>query len=116
MNKKRAAPTIDFADSYYKSLHLLEDKTLIIYLDSWQEKPLEIIFKNTIQFCCKIGDVPRDLYEVLEPTPFLTEALSYEYEDISIPTNHPYKLFQLEDIGDFPFIQVIAESVQVLEG
>jgi hypothetical protein len=115
MNKKRAAPTIDFADSRYKLLHLLEDETLIIYLDSWQESPLKIIFKNTIQFCYKVGDVSKNLYEILDPSPFLAEALSHEYKDVSIPTNHPYKLFQLEDIGNFPFIQVVAESVEVLE-
>jgi hypothetical protein len=113
MNKKLAAPTIDFADSDYKSFQMLEDDKLIISMNSWQEKPLKIIFKDVIQFCYRLGFVPKDLYEILESTSFLREPLERRYKEI--PINHPYKLFQLEDINDFPFIQVVAESVQVLK-
>ena len=50
---------------------------------------------------------------ILSDSPFLDEALSREY--IEIPIDHPFKLFQIEDIYDFPFIQVVAESVTVIK-
>lgn len=112
MDKKLALPDIDFADSRYKSLQILEDDTLIIYLNSWKEQPLKIIFKDIIYFSYKVGDLPRDLYEITDSTPLLEETILSLYK--KIPETHFYKLFQFEDIYNFPFIQVIAESVQVL--
>jgi hypothetical protein len=112
MNKKRVTSPVSFADSGYKSFYMTEDATLTICMKSWQEEPFKIVFKHAIQFMYKLGDVPNGLYE-LDHTLFLNEALQLEY--IKVPSNHPYKHFQLEDISDFPFIQVIADSVTVLK-
>jgi hypothetical protein len=113
MNKKLAAEHIDFADSEYVSLNITEDDVLIIYLRSWQEKTLKITFSNTLQFLYTQEDAIQDIYEILDVSPFLEKALSKRY--IKLPLDHPFKLFQIEDIDDFPFIQVVAESVHVVK-
>jgi hypothetical protein len=113
MNKKRVISGVSFADSEYMSFHMSEDATLNIYMKSWQEEPFRIEFKHSIQFLYRLGDVPKDLYELAGGSFFLDEALSQEY--IKVPLDYPYKLFQLEDIDDFPFIQVVAESVIVIK-
>lgn len=76
-------------------------------------KTFAVVFFKTIQFLYRLGSGPKDLYEVQNDHSFLEEALlqNYGYK----PTNHPFKFFQLEDIDDFPFIQVVAESVKVFK-
>jgi hypothetical protein len=113
MNKKIAFEHIDFADSEYKSLFMSEDATLTVCLKSWDTKILKIIFSNTIQFSYKLESTTKQLYELTGDFPFLNEALLQEYG--YIPSQHPYKFFQLEDIDNFPFIQVVAESVTVVK-
>ena len=113
MKKKLVIPDFDFADSKYKSFSISEEGTLTINMQSWQEDPFKIVFLNVIQFTYKIGSVPKDLFESLESSLFLNEALSLEYENI--PSNHPFKHFQLEDIYDFAFIEVVAESVRLIK-
>lgn len=114
MSKKLAAEHIDFADSEYKSFYMSENYTLTVKMNSWKETPLSLIFSHAIQFSYKLGDVPKDLYEISnEDSTFLREALLMKYG--YIPSDHPFKLFQIEDIDDFPFIQVVAESVNVVK-
>lgn len=110
MNKKYAAIGIDFADSNYKSLHM-ENSNLTVHLDAWDGKIIKILFINTIQFMYKLESTPKKLYEVLDSNNFLNEALLQEYG--YIPTAYTFKLFQLEDIDNFPFLQVVAEDVKV---
>jgi hypothetical protein len=96
MNKKRVESCVSFADSEYKAFKMLEDSTLLIYMKSWQEEPFKVIFTHAIQFLYKLGDVPKGLYEISNHSTFLIEALTREY--IQLPTEHPYKLYQIEDI------------------
>jgi hypothetical protein len=112
MNKNQVILNISFADSEYKSFSMSDDDVLTIYMKSWQEKPFKLIFKHAIQFLYRLGDVPKGVYE-LSTSSFLDEALSKQY--IKTPADHPYKVFQIEDIYDFPFIQVVAESVTVVK-
>ncbi|WP_068468620.1 hypothetical protein [Candidatus Protochlamydia phocaeensis] len=113
MNKKIIAEHIDFADSEYRSLYMSEDATLTVYLKSWDAKILKIIFSNTIQFSYKLESVTKQLYELPNGSSFLNEALLQAYG--YMPSSYPYKLFHLEDIDNFPFIQVVAESVTVIK-
>lgn len=113
MRKKLAAENIDFADSEYKYFDISEDRNLTIYLNSWNNKKLRIVFNHVIRFFYSLGSGPKDLYEVLENDAFLNEALATMY--IKIPKSHSYKLFHMEDIDDLPFIQVVAESVAVFK-
>lgn len=58
-----------------------------------------------------MGDVTQDLFEILENSTFLDEALKIMYgEKID---HHPYKFFQIQDIDDFPYIEEVAKSVKV---
>lgn len=111
MTKKRVNIGINFADSDFKSFEMMNDYILIINLISWDNKEIKITFENCIQFSYKLHYHIANIFQVVEPSNFLNEALSENYE--KIPNDHPFKLFQLEDLNDFPFIQVVAESVQV---
>ncbi len=113
MNKKIALPFTSFADAEYECLELCKNDTLTVYISSWEEKILKLIFTDTVQFFYSQGDVIKNVFQIVDDTILLKEALSRRY--IKIPENHPYKLFQIEDIYDFPFIQVVAESVNVVK-
>lgn len=113
--KKIVFDHIDFADSEFSNFELLQNiDALKIRLISWDERELILFFQNPIQFVFKQGDVVSNLYECMQNTPFLQEALSINYT--KLPTEHPFKLFQLYDIDDFPFIEVVAESVRITKG
>lgn len=112
MNKKLALELIDFADSEFRSFSMSEEDNLTIYMKNWKEEPFRLFFKHAIQFTYVIGDVPKDLYE-LSDSSFLKEAIQKRY--IKMPLVHPFKHYQMEDIDDFPFIQVIAENVEVFK-
>jgi hypothetical protein len=62
INKVLATEHVDFADSEYESFDMSENAILTIYMKSWQNKPLRIIFAEVIQFSYKLGDFPKDLY------------------------------------------------------
>jgi len=118
MSKKRAAPNISFADSELRSYEWSARECnlgnlLIIYFNSWDNKTLKCTFTDPIQFSHLSGDCVEDLYQNLKITPFLEEALSRNY--IKVPIDHPYKLFQVEDIDEFPFIQVVAQNVEIIK-
>ncbi len=115
MEKKPASPGISFADAEFESFQMYDrENILLIYLTSWDERELRIVFSNPIQFSYKLGDVISVFYEIQEDSTFLNEALLNHYE--KIPPSHPFKLFQIWDIKDFPFINVVAESVKVTKG
>ena len=112
MNKKLAAPNIDFADSQFHSFQL-DNETLIIYISSWNERTLRLTFSNVIHLSYQPADFIKDLYEESEDSPILKNALLNKYGKLI--ENHPFKSFQIEDIDDCLFIGVVAESVQVVK-
>ncbi len=113
MNKRKLSLGISFADSEYKSFQMSENSVLTIRMLSWQAQPFQVVFSHAIQFLYRLGDVPKDLYELSNYSPFLEDSLLQEYG--YIPPSHPFKLFQIEDIDDFPFIQVVAESASIVK-
>lgn len=111
MDKKLAAQNIDFPDSELESFKFYDENLLEISLNSWNAKIITLKFTDVIHFTYKLGFQVSNFYEILNDSALVKEALLRNYE--KIPIDHPYKLFQLEDIDDFPFIQVVAESVIV---
>jgi hypothetical protein len=111
MDKKEVSGKFSFADSEYISFQMAQGLTLTVYMKDWREEPFKIIFKNSIQFEYKLGDVPKNLFVLQGTSNFLNEALQLRF--IDIPKIHNYNHYQLEDIDDFPFIHVIAESVEI---
>ncbi len=115
MNKKLAAEHIDFADSRFESFHMNDRENILkVYLTSWQENELIIDFLNPVHFSYSIGESPSELYEMLGPSEFLNEALALQCIDPLPP--HSFKHFQLWDLNDFHFINIVAESVTVTKG
>lgn len=115
MNKKKANEQFSFADSEFESFHMYDRENILkVYLTSWDEKELCIIFFNPIQFFFKEGDTISNFYEIEDDSDFLNEALSLHYT--KVPPSHHFKLFQIWDINDFPIISIVAESVMVNKG
>ena len=112
MNKKTLFPNIDLADAEYRAFEM-KNKILTIYFSSWDACIIRMVFSNPIQFFYKLGDIVSDAYEILDNSPTLNASLSLKYE--KIPSNHPFKLYQIVDIQDFPFIEVIAEKTTLFK-
>jgi hypothetical protein len=110
MNIKDINSNIDFSDSLYRSCEMSDGK-LIIYLNSWDNKTLKISFSNPIKFVYKLGSIVSGIYEKLDDSPFLDEALSRYYQEI--PQDHPFKVFIIEDIEDFVVFEIVAEEAVV---
>ena len=114
MKKQLGFPGIGFADSEFESFQMNDrDNTLAIYLTSWDEKELCLLFSNPIQSSYMLGDAISDFYEISD-SQMLAEALSQKY--IKIEKHQEFKLFQIWDINDFPFISIVAQSVNVTKG
>ncbi len=115
MNKKPIASNIDFADAEFLSTELTTD-TISVLLKSWNGKLIKLIFNDPIQFSYSLGDEFSNAYEVTNCPESLKNSLLRKY---TIPPHeHPYKLYQLCDIHNFPFMEIIAAEVSatVIEG
>jgi len=113
METKVKVAKVSFADARFKSFDMNENYDLTIFLNSWDEKMLRVVFYHTIQFSFKLGDVTQQLYQILGNNSFFEEALNREY--VKAPEDHPFKMFQIHDIDDFPYIEVVAERVEVIK-
>ncbi len=113
MEKQLAAPNIDFADSEFKTFELTDDDNLIIYLESWDGEELKIIFSDSIGFLYQSGNIVTNLYEISESI-LLSTVIKRVYAK-EVPFDHPYKIFYLEDLHHFPFIQVVAQTAIVMK-
>jgi hypothetical protein len=111
--KKLIAQEIDFTIAQVESFCMSENSILTINFNLQRGKLLKIIFSHAIQFSYKLGNIIKNIYEIPNHSSFLEEALSEYY--VSIPTNHPFKLFHIEDMDDLPLIEVVAESVYVMK-
>jgi hypothetical protein len=104
------ASNIGFEDASFRSCEIF-NKTLQVYLNSWDNKTIKMTFSNTIQFMYKINSFIAGAYEKKEETSFFKDALLLRYK--KIPEDHPFKLFVLIDIENNTFFEVIAEKVLV---
>lgn len=111
--KKLALPNIDFADSEFIKFELREDNVLSVYLQSWEENQLIIRFVDTISVFYESGNIVKDIYEIETHLEFLNDAIIKKY--VKIPTDHPYRLFYVETLRNYPFLKIVAQSVQVIE-
>ena len=110
--KKRICENVDLADSEYHSIDF-EGNNLKLTLKGWDEKKIECVFLDTIQFVYKFGDVTQKIVESDENRHFFNEALEREY--IKVPSTHPYRLYQIIDIYDHPYIEVVATNVKAIK-
>lgn len=106
--KKWLFEDINFADSEYHSLEF-EGNNLRLTLIAWDEQKINLIFSDTIQFVYKLGDITQGIVEIFDNKDFLEEGLIRNYE--KIPLDHPYHLFQILDIYDYPYIEIVAANV-----
>jgi hypothetical protein len=111
MNKIPVAKNISFADARLISFERLQSRDLNFYISSWEEKIIKVAFKNAIHFSYNLGSIIHGLYELLESSSVLDAALNRKFE--KIPLHHTFKHFQIEDIDEFAFIEVVAEAVIV---
>ncbi len=107
---KKIAPNIGFDDATFKSCEI-SNNALIVYITSWNEKSIKLIFFNTIQFIYKLHSDVSGVYEKNEQNEFIKNALEIYY--VKVPENHPFKLYAIMDIEDNCFLEVVAESVEI---
>ncbi|MDB6081212.1 MAG: hypothetical protein JWO53_484 [Chlamydiia bacterium] len=115
MNKVALFENIDFADSEFRSCEMNYDN-LIVYLTSWDAQTIRINFLKPIQFSCKLNDGIIGVYEIPKGSAFLQEALALNY--MKVPSEHPYKLYQILDFNELAFVEVVAEeatAVKIIE-
>jgi hypothetical protein len=113
MNKKPLKCEIGFADSEYRYFQIIEGSNdLIIFLTSWDEREIKLEFFDVVRFAYVTGEMISEIYEITESS-FLDESLDRCY--VEKPLNIPYKHYQIEDLDDFPFIEVVAEGVKVVK-
>ena len=111
MNKKEVDPRIDFADSDFRSFAMDEHNNLVIYIDSWEEKLIKIIFSKVIYFMYSGGFQITGVYETINST--LNKVIGEYYE--TYPEKHPYKLFQIENLSHQAFIEIVAVEATIIE-
>ena len=110
MNKQLAYPNIGFEDSEFESFQMNDRQNILkIFLTSWDERELCLTFSNPIHFSYTLEDGISNFYVIEDDYELLDHSLSHYYEKID--KNHSFKLFQIWDKNDFPFINVVAESV-----
>ena len=91
----------------------MSEKTLIVFIDSWDDKVIKITFHNPIGFIYKAGSFVFGLYEIISENDFMKEVLTLHYQNI--PDLHPFKTFAIMDIEDLVFFEIVAENVSVIK-
>jgi hypothetical protein len=114
MYRNLAVPNIDFSDAEFRSFNLSEDNVLYIYLTSWDEKLLTITFFRPIYFLYQLGHGISNIYSINENSKLIQDAMNKYY--VKTPQKYLFKLYEIIDLDDFPFIQIVAESIEVNKG
>jgi hypothetical protein len=105
---KKICEYIDFADADYISCEW-KNGDLTVCIEAWDEKQIKIIFQDAIQFSYKLGDVISGVFQVSEKSDLLEEATNRCF--VNVPEKNTFKHFIIRDIYDFPFFEIIANSV-----
>ena len=112
MDNLIAISDINLAGSLFKSYEV-NFETMIISLSGTNGENFKIVFQTPIQFSFKKGKQIQGLFQSTKASPLLNEALLLRY--VHVPEVHPFRPFQLLDMSDLPFIEVIAESATIIE-
>lgn len=110
IEKKLAAPKIDFADSELRSFSMDQNNPLIILLNSWDDRTITMEFSNVIYCSYKGGFQLEDFYEVIGSALF-DEVISKHQGN-----GDSFKFFLIESIYDTPIMEIIAQDVKVIKG
>jgi hypothetical protein len=85
---------------------------LLINVILWNSRRVEFRFGEFLVFidkgCSEIGRI----VERLGPSELMHESLRRNYPQ-EIPEDHPYRLFQILDIYDYPVIEVVSKSIEI---
>jgi hypothetical protein len=104
---------IDFADSEVPIYFCLrEEKKLSVSIRTWNGKIIEFIFYNFLEFITTGGDCIKCFCVNKIQTEFFKEILEKQHKK-QIPDNHLYKLYQLLDIHDKPYLEVISPYYEI---
>jgi hypothetical protein len=108
MKMKEALQNIDFSDSSLKCFRC-DENDLIIYLESWDEKIIELIFSNIIKLKYQMLDFISGVYEIRDNiclNDLYDEKFGQRYNE-----KETYKLFHILDIEDGVIFEIVAENV-----
>lgn len=105
--KNHLAP-YSFADGSVRSFEMGDNQILTVYIDSWDDRTIKLVFLNTLLLTYKSLDFISEFYELEDID------LAKILKDHSIQSSvDQLKLFQLRDISDQPLLEVVATSVEI---
>src|SRR5690349_11652557 len=110
MNKKIIADHIDFNDSEFRSIEV-KDELITLYITSWDDRTIKAEFINPIYVTYTFGDTGAFILEVDDKNEVQEKLLCASNEKL----NPKYKLYYIEDIYDFTYMKIVAESVNVVK-
>ncbi|MDF2549695.1 MAG: hypothetical protein K0S07_762 [Chlamydiales bacterium] len=106
MSLQSSKKSVSFADSTFNSIdYKAEVNLLVVFLNSWDERKIEVRFEGVLQFFYQISDDIQDMYEVVGSSKILENAVKRAYE--IVPDAHPYKLIVIKDIDDDIVLEVV---------
>lgn len=108
MNKRVVADHIDFADSEFIIFEFKDSNNIVVNLLSWDEKNIEITFFNAVYFQFRLGSLGGQVFEIDNK-----DEIKFLGDSKEVLASK--KLFYIEDIDDFPYIIVIADSISVVK-
>jgi hypothetical protein len=104
---------IDLADAGIPNyLCLRKEKKMIVTIESWDAQIIEFVFYNFLGFIYRGGtDLIKNFYINKEQDTFFIERLKEKHG--IVPNDHPYKFYQLLDLDDKPYFEVISPYYEV---
>lgn len=102
--------TLDFADAEFQTFSLAENNELTLILKLWNDTFVSLVLTDVLKFNYSKGDIIKDIYENDE-SQLLNESLLDCF--VKIPEHHSFKLYQLVDVQDYPFIEIVASAINV---
>lgn len=112
MEKEEAAPNISFADSELHSYEMTFEGNIIVYISSWDAKKITATFFEPIYFSYSAHGFLAGFYQ-FKKAPLLEQVITQYYGKKT--ENNLFKLYQFEDLEDFPFIQIVAKEVRTIK-
>lgn len=112
MNKTPFQCNVSFADAEFCYFQISENYDLTIYVTSWDEKEIKIEFFDVLSLSFLRGSIIDNLFEIAN-SQYLEDSIKRHYKEK--PLNPRFKHYQLIDIDDLPFIEVVAERAQVVK-
>jgi Ni,Fe-hydrogenase I large subunit len=111
VKRKTIDTSVGFDDAELKS-YKKEDASFVVEILAWNESQITLVFDDVIRVLDNDANAVSAFFAVVENTEFLELALTRLYE-AEVPSNHPYKHYQLLDNDDNAALEVVSGSMEI---